>query len=67
MNVNINLVCMVEMKYSNGSIYNGEWKHGMRNGEGVLRYRNDDVYKGNWVDGKKDGEFRVFRNYGLAN
>lgn len=37
------------MKFSNGDVYDGRWKNGMRDGEGVYNYFNGDKYEGNWV------------------
>jgi hypothetical protein len=41
--------------YPDGSIYEGQWKSGMRFGRGKYTYANGDWYDGNWKDNKKDG------------
>ena len=43
-------------KYSNGNVYNGEWKDGERNGSGDYKNSNGNVYNGEWKDGKRDGQ-----------
>ena len=37
--------------YSTGSVYEGEWKGGMRHGKGKMTYRNG-MYEGGWKDDK---------------
>ena len=44
------------MIHPDGSIYDGEWKNDMENGQGVLFMANGDVYRGSWKDGKKHGD-----------
>ena len=43
-------------KYSDGSIYDGNWHRGRRHGEGTYTYCNGDVYIGEWEDGYKSGK-----------
>ena len=43
------------MEYTNGDVYDGNWKDGVKNGLGIMRYANGDVYLGNWNDDKKNG------------
>ena len=39
-----------------GSIYEGEYKHGKPNGKGSMTsYDNKTIYDGDWVNGKKEG------------
>ena len=41
----------------NGNVYNGEWKDGKPNRQGVMwMYRSGDVYIGEWKDGKPNGQ-----------
>ncbi|OMJ65714.1 hypothetical protein SteCoe_37742 [Stentor coeruleus] len=56
--------------YKCGSVYNGEWKHGMRNGEGEYELatllenkKNEYVkmlkYKGNWINNQMEGQGKI--------
>lgn len=38
---------------SNGSVYTGEVKAGLPNGQGTMKYANGEVYEGEWKDGIK--------------
>ena len=39
-----------------GSIYEGEYKHGKPNGKGSMTsYDNKNIYDGDWVNGKREG------------
>ncbi len=48
-----------QMTYSNGDVYEGEWKEGKRNGTGKMTYRNGDVYEGEWKNGEKMIENKI--------
>jgi hypothetical protein len=39
------------MKYTDGSVYKGEWSDGFLHGEGRMRYSDDSVYEGSWCRG----------------
>ena len=39
-----------KMTYSNGDVYDGEWKYDRRNGLGTLFFKNGSQYKGYWLD-----------------
>jgi hypothetical protein len=41
--------------YSNGNIYEGDWKDDLKSGRGKMNYSNGEVYEGMWVKGKKSG------------
>ena len=43
---------------SDGSIYEGAWRHGLKHGQGVYAYVNGDVYVGSFFTGKKHGSGR---------
>ena len=43
-------------KYSNGNVYNGEWKDGERNGSGDYKNSDGGVYTGQWKDDYKNGQ-----------
>ena len=40
---------------NDGSIYEGYYRNGMRNGRGRYIYYNGDVYEGAWRDDKRHG------------
>jgi len=37
-------------------IYDGKFKQGLPNGQGIYRWATGEVYKGSWKEGKKNGE-----------
>ena len=47
-----------------GSTYDGEWKHGLRDGFGTANYRTGDIYKGEWSQGMKHGKGQWIRKNG---
>lgn len=47
-------------RYSNGNIYNGNWKDDLKNGLGKMNYPNGACYEGEWMKGKKHGEGTYF-------
>jgi len=46
--------------FSNGDIYEGEWKNQYREGEGIITFANGDFYSGDFVKGKFEG-FGTFK------
>ncbi len=40
------------MTHANGDIYQGEWKDGKANGQGVFVDTNGSMYEGEWLDGQ---------------
>lgn len=44
------------MNYMNGDKYEGNWRNGMRYGEGIYFYYNGDKYQGFWIDDRKEGK-----------
>ena len=42
-------------RYSNGNIYEGDWKDDLKNGKGFMLYPTGAKYHGDWVKGKKHG------------
>lgn len=43
--------------------YNGDWKHGDKNGGGIQEYTNGDRYEGSWIDDKRHGSKGVYTYY----
>ena len=41
--------------WSNGNLYEGEWKEGNKNGLGTFTYLDGSKYKGEWKDGNCNG------------
>ena len=48
--------CKGYKSFSSGSIYQGYFRNGKRNGEGTYKWPNGDEYKGEWSNGKRNGE-----------
>ena len=46
---------MEENTYSDGSQYFGEYKDGLRHGQGTFTYSNGDKYVGEWKDNTRNG------------
>lgn len=47
------------IQYEDGSVYEGGWAEGTRNGYGVLTLSNGEVYEGNWSKDLLQGVARV--------
>ena len=48
--------------YSDGGLYNGEWKENKMNGKGILSYASGKIaYDGDWLEDKFQG-FGVLHN-----
>ena len=46
--------------------FNGHWKNGEKDGEGVMIYVNKDIYSGQWKNGKKEGQGTyIFNDTGM--
>jgi hypothetical protein len=43
------------MRYSDGAVYEGEWKADDRHGRGTMRYADGDVYEGEWKADAHEG------------
>ena len=43
------------MTYADNSVYKGEWKDDLRNGEGKMTYADNSVYVGEWKDDLRNG------------
>ena len=43
-------------KFSNGDIYDGDWKNDVRDAQGTQIYVNGDIYNGKWKDDMKNGQ-----------
>eukprot|EP01084_Bolivina_argentea_P031252 57841_1 len=44
-----------KMIWTNGDVYEGEWKNGKRDGYGRYMYKSGNIYYGNYKDGKRNG------------
>lgn len=45
-----------EIKFSDGSLYQGMIKNKLFNGKGRITHANADIYQGEWTDGKANGQ-----------
>ena len=52
-----NKLINIVKKYEDGSIYEGEWKNGKRDGKGKYTYTNGGIFEGKYKNGKRDGQF----------
>ncbi len=43
------------MRYSNGSVFSGQWENGKMHGNGSVRWEDGSMYSGQWVHGKRTG------------
>ena len=41
---------------SDGQVYEGEWKHGRKNGKGKYTYPSGNIYEGGFKDDKFHGK-----------
>ena len=48
--------------YSNGQIYEGNYKDGVKEGLGKLIYPNNKIYEGEFKNGKPQGEGTIIDN-----
>lgn len=53
-----------KMTYTNGNVYEGEWKDDNRNGKGKMTWNDDNVYEGEWKDNKEHGKGKMTWNDG---
>ena len=53
-----------QVKYSNGDIYDGNWKKGKREGKGTLKLSNNTMYVGIWKLGELHGPGTIFKSGG---
>ena len=37
------------MTYTDGELYDGEWREDLRSGRGICIYANKNIYHGNWL------------------
>jgi len=46
-------------RYTDGSVYEGEWLRDLRHGMGCLTLRDETTYQGQWQDDKLHGTGRA--------
>lgn len=51
-------------KYSDDSVYSGDFDNGLPHGKGQMTFPNGDIYDGEWLNGKMNGqgEYRRFNS-----
>lgn len=47
-----------------GSIYEGQWKHGQRHGRGKQIWKDGSIYEGHWAGDKANGKGRLIHGNG---
>lgn len=52
------------MRFSDGSVYEGQWEHGNYSGTGKYTSNNEE-YAGSWVNGIRSGHGKLITNDGL--
>jgi hypothetical protein len=50
--------------YSNGNIYEGQWKNGKKQGSGLYKFSDGEYYEGDFVDDKRQGFGKYVRKNG---
>lgn len=45
-----------KLLYSNGDIYEGEFKDNLHDGQGTYDFKNKDKYEGQWIKGNREGK-----------
>jgi len=48
--------CTGEQVIGSTGTYDGEWKHGMRNGQGIMSFSNQTEYDGEWLNDEMHGQ-----------
>ncbi len=59
-----NKLINIVKKYEDGSIYEGEWKNGKRDGKGKYTYTNGGIFEGKYKNGKRDGKGKFISSSG---
>ena len=49
------LLHLSQMVYTNGEVYEGEWRNGLKWGKGIMMYRSGDLYLGMFKNDKRHG------------
>ena len=51
---------IIEKYYDNGTYYLGEFKNGMRNGQGTFIYQDNSRYEGDWKNDMRHGKGKLY-------
>ena len=51
---------------ADGSIYEGEWTDGLKNGSGVYTFTDDSRYEGQWKNDKQHGKGTLIQRVGWS-
>ena len=46
---------------TDGSVYEGNWIDGVKDGTGKLYWKNGDIYDGNWLNNEYHGQGEYFQ------
>ena len=52
--------------FEDGTVYEGDWEHGLRQGFGVGTRKTGDVYRGQWWNGMKHGKGQLRESDGSS-
>ena len=56
----------IKLTYTDGAVYEGEWKDGKSHGQGKCTYPDGAAYEGDWKDDKKHGQGKLTYPDGAA-
>jgi len=48
-----------QIRFTNKSVYTGEWLSGMRHGAGILNWDDGSTYEGLWKNNMSEGRGRI--------
>ena len=54
-----------KMTWTNGDVYEGEWKDDEEHGKGKYTWTSGKVYEGEWKDGEEDGQGKMIYANGV--
>ena len=52
---------------TDGSVYEGNWIDGVKDGTGKLYWKNGDIYDGNWLNNEYHGQGEYFQKLDQSN
>jgi hypothetical protein len=58
--------CWGKHVYSDGAVYEGDWKNDKKEGQGKCVYSNGDVYEVDWKNNFRDGYGKLIEKNGTV-